>query len=564
MTDATMKKIESTEDLRDGAFSETFEFTDIHGELRSMPIPRTLLSNPRKVLDMLFGKGLPPAPGLLSRLTRVIESSAPLHRKLPRGFGWADDRTYVLPHGIIGGGTNASVQWGQPSFQPQTYALPRGRSGDVGSWLAGVAWDCALSSVGTAAMCAGFGAVLNKWVDGPSFTINLYGPSKSGKSTMLLAAASVSGIGQERDLPNFNGTTSAMSELFALYNDQMLPANELGLVSGGRAQVYPLVRDFVYAVGEGRARTKNAKSPYADTAVAGQFRTIAVLTAERSVQQYAEDAGAERDGGEFARTFDLAVRRGPRQSIFDLALPCEQTDEVVAAKCQSIRDNASRYHGVALPEFIGHLLSYGVALPDRIRTLQNGFVASIDQKELPDAAWRHACRNFSILFAGGVLAREAWLLPVEPNDLRQILGDVFRDAARAQRHAKNQLIVCPPVENPSAILSDTLLRLKREGALVEHVSGSAVGYGSAGYWNRFANRIVYTVHTASLRRALGSDERRDAILLFLRDRKAIIIGQKSSKALKGSLAKQCTSWAQWPNGEKFRAFKFIRRANQIV
>lgn len=181
-------------------------------------------------------------------------------------------------------------------------------------------------------------------------------------------------------------------------------------------------------------------------------------------------------------------------------------------------------------------------------------------RKLPDAAWRHACQNFGILFAGGVLAREAWLLPVEPNDLLQILGNVFRDAARAQLGGVSETVVHRPGDDPSAVLSRTLLELKRERKLAKRVAGSTFGSGSglAGYWETSGGRIVYTMHTASLRKALGSDERPDAILLFLRDRKALI-GQKSSKAPKQSLIQLCETSPRWPDGRNVRSLVFFQR-----
>ncbi|MBA4224328.1 MAG: hypothetical protein C0458_26690 [Methylobacterium sp.] len=81
----------------------------------------------------------------------------------------------------------------------------------------------------------------------------------------------------------------------------------------------------------------------------------------------------------------------------------------------------------------------------------------------------------------------------------------------------------------------------------------------AGYWKKDAGRIVYTIHTASLREALGSNERFDAVLRFLRDHEALILGRKSSKALKPSLTQQCESTPKWPGRGSVRSVVFFRR-----
>jgi hypothetical protein len=89
----------------------------------------------------------------------------------------------------------------------------------------------------------------------PSFGVLLHGPGKAGKSTMLLAAASVGDYGQEKDLPNFRATDAAFGEIPAAFNDSLLPLNELGLLKGSAAEKYLRLRDFTYGFAEGRGTT---------------------------------------------------------------------------------------------------------------------------------------------------------------------------------------------------------------------------------------------------------------------------------------------------------------------
>lgn len=554
MTTPKIIKVASVEDLREATFHEVVEFTDIHGQLRRVAISRADMNAPRKVEELLLSKGFPRHGIVRAELEKLLESEALFRRKLPPCFGWASNETFISAIGVFGKTDQGGIEWGQPSFQPGNYALPRSKRGDVGSWLADVAWECCLSSVGTVAVSAAFAAAILKAVDEPPFIINLSGSSKSGKSTIAVAAASANGIGHERELPNFNGTVSATTELLTLYNDQLLPMNEVSLVRGGRTKVNEVLRDLTYVVAEGRGRTVNSRSQYSNSAVAGQFKTIVLTTAERSVQQYAEDAGAERDGGEFARIFDLPVRRGPYNSIFDLAPRDEQSEEAVAKRCQRIRESASRYHGVALPVFVDHLISKGPDLPKTVRALQNEFVDSIDQNQLPDAAWRHGCRSFGILFAGGVLARETWLLPHEPEELKGILGAVFRDAAKDWLPPGKLAAVQPLTEKPAKLLEDTLQRLKREGLLVERKPDSRFGTEVAGYWWEPNWRTEFVLHSDALRRELGDDKLR-AVLQFLQER-GVLIRRNSSKDRKGSFVEQCTRFPVWPHGKAVRSFHF--------
>jgi hypothetical protein len=543
-----IKKVASIEDQADCTFSEIFEFRDIHGQRRRETIPRSSLTNPSKVRDFLYSKGFPDTNCSLAEFAALVKSPPRKRMKRPKASGWQNDTSHVSANGVLGEKVEGRIEWAMPSFQPIHYPLPRGPTGDVVDWVNCVAFECLFSSAGTVAICAGFGAILLRFVDGQSFIINLHGPSKSGKSTILLAAASIIGVGKESELPNFKSTESAVNELLMLYNDLLLPMNESGLLSGGRTKVYSPVRDLSYSVAEGRGKILNARSPYANAAAAGQFKTIVVMTAERSMQQYSEDAGAERDGGEFARIFDLDVRRGADQSIFDLAPLEERGSNAVVSRCRELREAISRHHGVALPVFIDYLVSLGPALRHRIRDLQNEFVASIDQSSLPDAAWGHACQSFGMLFAGGVLAAEAYLLQIEPDDLKGILGAVFRDAAKLK----------PPKESPADMLGGALRLLKEQKRLVKRSHTSTFGSEVAGFWQKRGKEVVFQIHSARLRESLGSDARLEAVLRYLCDRKAIR-GQKSSKAPKTSLAEQCTVGGRWPDGSRYRTFKFVKQ-----
>ena len=92
----------------------------------------------------------------------------------------------------------------------------------------------------------------------PSFGIIVHGPGKAGKSTMLLAAASVIGYGREQDLPNFRATDAAFGEIPAAFNDSFLPLNELGLLKGSATEKYHRFRDLTYGLRRAAARrTRN-------------------------------------------------------------------------------------------------------------------------------------------------------------------------------------------------------------------------------------------------------------------------------------------------------------------
>jgi len=94
------------------------------------------------------------------------------------------------------------------------------------------------------AICAAFAAPLLSFTGRQSFGINLFGRAKAGKTTALLAGASVIGLGREADLPNCGATAAAKGESARMFNDMLLPLNEVGLLGGSKKKAYPEIRDY--------------------------------------------------------------------------------------------------------------------------------------------------------------------------------------------------------------------------------------------------------------------------------------------------------------------------------
>ena len=99
------------------------------------------------------------------------------------------------------------------------------------SWQEEIAKPALKSSRMMLAISCAFAAIIMRLSGFPNFGINLYGRSKSGKSTALLVGTSVFGIGREQDLANWSATTAAAFETARAFNDAMMPINETGLIS---------------------------------------------------------------------------------------------------------------------------------------------------------------------------------------------------------------------------------------------------------------------------------------------------------------------------------------------
>ena len=77
-----------------------------------------------------------------------------------------------------------------------------------------------------------------------SRTIVLFGPSRSGKTTVTLIAASAIGIGSTSELPTWNITDARLEQRLALFNNSLFPIDDLAILGGKGRDVYRRVHDL--------------------------------------------------------------------------------------------------------------------------------------------------------------------------------------------------------------------------------------------------------------------------------------------------------------------------------
>jgi putative DNA primase/helicase len=147
-----------------------------------------------------------------------------------------------------------------------------------------------------------------------SFGILLHGRGKAGKSTILLAGASVIGYGLEDDLPNFRATDAAFGELPAAFNHSLAPLNEFALLKGSGTEKYHRLRDLTYGFAEGRGTTYSKLAPI-DGSTALQWLSILLATGEETANEIARKAGEIRMVGEAVRWIDLAAMRNDSRRL---------------------------------------------------------------------------------------------------------------------------------------------------------------------------------------------------------------------------------------------------------
>ncbi|MGC2224272.1 MAG: DUF927 domain-containing protein [Methylocella sp.] len=237
--------------------------------------------------------------------------------------------------------------------------------------------------------------------------------SKAGKTTTLLAGASVIGLGREADLPNWGATAAAKGESARMFNDMLFPLNEVGLLGESKRKAYPEIRETIYRLGEGRERLRHTQSVFAAAAASSEVRTIFFSTAEHSFDDYAAFAGEPRDEGEYARCIDVPVNRPNSHSIinrFPSNFPKAKRRRWAEDRVIELRKACEANHGTAFPRYIDHLIASRDALEARIETYMSE-MDQFEQSSVVKGALEHARQNMACRRAFGASLMRAACAP---------------------------------------------------------------------------------------------------------------------------------------------------------
>jgi hypothetical protein len=482
----------------DGDASEQFEFGTINGAISVIEVERSALRKPSLIFDRLLAKNVD-IPATAEVPKEVLEEilSPPKSRLLRAAHtGWREGfRAFVAPTLTIVG-SQRTTRIVPPQFGAASAFITAPR-GSLEEWQRTVANPCCKhSSIASVALSAGFAAMLLKLVGHSSFGLNLYGPSKVGKSLCLLAANSISGAGRESGLSNRGDTAAAIQELAPRLADTLLPLNEVHLTRGPESGYYGIIKNAIYVLGEGRERRRHSASGFAKREES-LFACILFSTAEHSFDYYAKCAGATRDDGELARCADVSAVTPGFETVVDRfpshigqAARRDFTERLLSG----IRKGCERNHGVAMQPFVQYIMGDIEGRRADVMRYINVFMGKLSDANL-DAVWYHQAKNFAMVFAGGCMAVNAKILELDKKRLLEILLRLFLQAR--EDHADNR----PSVEAAKRILDDRL----RSARIVDQQIAAPGRHD--GFFVSEGARLKYTIKAAVFRRWFANDRR---------------------------------------------------------
>lgn len=545
-----VRKIRNIEDEATGDAYIVFRIRKTCGRTGLVTVPREQADSAADLLQLFKRKNadLPTdeikAKAIISRaiLTRPLR-----HSLRVRHVGWRKGRkTFVLGRRIIGSRTG-KLRIDPPLWIDDHSARSLRSRGTIEAWKDGVARPARYSSILRLAILAAFAAPLVRVSGLQNFALNIFGPSKVGKTTALLASTSTYGIGSEMGLPNWNSTSAAFMEGARGYNDLVLPGNEVGLIDGRRRDAYAVIRNRIYTFAEGRDRSRMSKASVTTPKYSASYRGIAVYTAEYSFEEYAMLAGEVRSQGEYARAIDVPAVRAGHTTIFDRYpkdVPASERQAWARAQLIKLRRACGRHHGTAIVPYIEFLMTAGDELPSLVRSAAKEFLEHVRGLRL-DPALDHASRNFALLYAGGCLGIEAKVLPWSKDATLTAVLTCFEEAVRVIRSHENAL-------------NEAKRELKKRLASerIRPFGGPPFGPAdTAGFRRKVKGSVELTIHSATFRGWFSNRIQAAAILRWLHDEGLLVLGNKATKP-----SSTATEWAEraprWPDGTTQKSFVF--------
>lgn len=424
-TAITVRKLYQLFDEERQIWFDIYEAPGIEGEPITAEVPREV-STLKAVQAHLLSKGAEvEAVSNVEALAVAISTDAPVVRRAAR-TGWRDDNRVFVSHRFVAPEAAESTVL-SPHIPLVGSAGQLRVCGTLAGWqeLVGVAQH---STAMTLALCATFAAPLIALLHRPSFALVLFGPSKVGKSFTQLVAASAMGFGSEKELPTLNATPAGLLATGLAFDGHMLPINEVGTAQGRKRDIYDVLRETTYRFLSGQD-TMRHPSWTGGGGGASTFGVIVLLSSEIAPDAWAARNGETRDDGEMARLIGVPVLAPGYGTIFDRPPPKLSGTALTAwekAQFKRLHQELPHHRGVALRDHLDILLGDVERAQARAQAIGAHFEDRIATSSMSPVA-RDIVAKFGLLYAGGVLAVDAGVLPLD----KKTVGNAVRRACLA-------------------------------------------------------------------------------------------------------------------------------------
>jgi putative DNA primase/helicase len=337
--------------------------------------------------------------------------------------GWQGE-AFVLPNLILTG-RNPAAEEAPDICLASALAIPPiyHRQGSLEGWQRSIGKWSAGNSRLMLGISAALAAPLLEVVGLESGGFNFVGSSSIGKTTALLAAASVWGKGSVDSgsgyIRTWRATSNGLEGVAALHNDALLCLDELGQAPGKAAGEAA----YMLANGMGKSRANRA----GDARPAKVWRTLILSTGELGLAEKIRAEGGKSQAGQEVRLIDLPADAdcgyGLFEALHDFATPREFSE--------ALKQSAATNYGHLAPAFINRFIDLfkrnqagnKARLPEWLEGARQTILEG--QGEVDGQVQRVAGR-FALCLVAGRLAISFKLVPWEITQLKEAIQKCFQ------------------------------------------------------------------------------------------------------------------------------------------
>lgn len=392
---------------QDSDYGRLLRFRNQDSKWLTWAMPNELLAGrPDAILAVLLSMGLDVDYKRRSQVCQYIASQHPTRRVIAAtSTGWHTPELFIMPRQNIGTG-DAIFQSEAANGDDYRHA------GTLAGWQSSIGARCEGNPLLVLSVCTSLAGALLFHVQRQGGGFHIVGDSSTGKSSAILAGASVWGHG-ENYKRTWRATGNGLEGIASQRNDTLLALDEIG--EADPREIGAVV--YAMANGTGKARASRTGSARATK----RWRVMLFSSGELGLSALMAEGGKRSRAGQEIRLLDIPARRtyGAWDKLHGMAGGREFSDAIQRASTTD--------YGHAGPEFVRLLLASGEVgkLPEWLATMVAKYPNTSGQEG-------RAAERFALVALAGELAIKFGLLPLEKGHIQTAMLDLF-DVWRAGR-----------------------------------------------------------------------------------------------------------------------------------
>jgi uncharacterized protein (DUF927 family) len=397
---APFEVVSQTRDKNNKSWGLELRWHDPDGQLHEWIMAKSLLAGPRdELLREFMSNGLWISAGQAARnrfIAYLSEVQVKERARVVYQTGWSDFGDvplFVLPEREL-------RQDGETVMLDPVVRVtaPYNVAGTLDEWRYNVSVPCVGNSRLVFGVSTAFTGPMLHFAGAENPGFNIYGDSRSGKTTVADASGSVWGGGPKHGFKKtWRGTANGIEAVCAGRNDTLLILDEMGQGTPNE------VAQIVYMVGNGQGKMRADRTGAARGSA--EWRIITLSTGEVTFAEKVGEIGKKAKAGQLVRLADVKADAGKGLGIFE-DLHGEASPERFAER---LSQAALSIYGTAGRQFVELLSAKHKTDPSSIGAFIQQVRTTFLATHLPKGAAaqvRSVCTRFALVAAGGRLATE--------------------------------------------------------------------------------------------------------------------------------------------------------------